>query len=72
VEETETSNENLGARISNLEQQVASVAQSTATLGAGTAQLGKKVASNTLAMDNANEFRTARNLDRGISEYRRI
>jgi hypothetical protein len=72
MEETETSNENLGARISNLEQQVASVAQSTATLGAGTSQLGKKVASNTLAMDNMNEFRTARNLDRGISEYRRI
>jgi hypothetical protein len=72
IEEAEASSENLDARLSNLEQQVASVAQSTATLGAGTAQLGKKVASNTLAMDNMNEFRTARNLDRGISEYRRI
>jgi hypothetical protein len=72
MEEIETSNQNLDARLSNLEQQVASVAQSTAALGAGTAQLGKKVASNTLAMDNANEFRTARNLDRGISEYRRV
>ena len=72
MEETETSNQNLDARLSNLEQQVAGVAQSTAALGAGTSQLGKKVASNTLAMDNMNEFRTARNLDRGISEYRRI
>jgi hypothetical protein len=73
VEEQESSvAEDLSARIDGLQQQIMSTFQSTNALAASTSKLGKKVAENTQAMDNSNEFRTARNMDSGIGSYRSV
>jgi len=72
VAETDPAADEVEARVASLEQQVVSAMQATNSLGQSTSQLGKKVATNTMAMDNMKEFRTARNLDDGVSEYRRV